>query len=546
VSRAASLLLPWRRSLRARLTLLFALLGLIPALLVGYLVHRNVSRNLDVWETPGLTATMESVRMVARTSVDKLVSNLAVHAGRLIRSPELRAVLADPAGEPISTLRAFYDETELDLVALYEPRDGEWTEYASVCRDTLTFSSEDLDLALQLTSLQSGEMGYLVSAFSFDVEGVDHALLLGYRLGPEYLPSLELIAAGLTYHSQLQLVGDLARRPALWLAAAVTLTSLLVALILGRWVARGVSRPVETLEQGMHQLAQGETVQLVPKGTDELRFLTTSFNQMAHELDVTKRELGKAERLAAWQEMARRIAHEIRNPLTPIQFALHRIRRQTDGDAPNIEAIDQSVNAILEELEGLKQLASTFSTFARLPDPDFDSVALNDLAESVAELARSEERAHVTLSMSAHAPVARADRRGLRRVLTNLVKNAIESGAGEVTIETTTVSSTTLSDRAHLAPGSVRTLLGHGHVVISVSDDGPGVASDALDQIFLPEFTTKPTGSGLGLAITCRIIAQHGGALVVEPGSVPGLPDGGLSFHVHLPQVAPEPEARPA
>jgi nitrogen fixation/metabolism regulation signal transduction histidine kinase len=364
-------------------------------------------------------------------------------------------------------------------------------------------------------------------------------LLLGYRLGPEYIPNLESIAAGLTYYNQLRLAKQATRRSALLTAVVVTLLALGVAAIAGQWVARGVSRPVENLVQGMQQLARGEPVRVSPSGTDELRFLTEAFNRMAQELDATRRELGKAERLAAWQEMARRIAHEIRNPLTPIQFALHRLQRMADsGRPPAPEAIQDSVSAILEEIEGLKTLAAAFSEFARLPDPEPVALQPNELVRSVAELADG-QGARITLALAEDLPEIEGDRKGLRRVLTNLLRNALDSGAEEIIVRTRTSdglrSGERLGDGAQLGPGSVRSLLGELHVVLSVEDTGPGVGADKLDKIFEPDYTTKPDGSGLGLAIVCRIVAQHGGALVVEPGDTRG-----IRMHVHLPLSRPD------
>ncbi len=523
---------PWQRSLRTRLTLLFAALGLAPAIMVGYSVLRNLTRSIDVWENPGVTDTMESVRMVARTSVNKLVSNLAVHARDLV---DVVARTSDEDAE--AELADFQRTTEVDLVGLYRALDDDWLPITIVCDDPVSFTADDIDLALQLTSLQTDEHGYLVSAFPYQTDDAHYAILLGYRLGPEYLPYLESIAAGLTYYSQLRLAKQATRQSAILTAVVVTLVALGLALFLGRKVARGVSRPVEDLVGGMQRLARGEVVQVTPKGTDELRFLSDTFNRMARELEVTRRELAKAERLAAWQEMARRIAHEIRNPLTPIQFALHRLsRKAARGESPEPVVITESVNAILEELDGLKTLAATFSEFAKLPDPEPSPIALNDLVESVAGLVESQGRL-VHRELDPELPEIVGDRRGLRRVLTNLLKNALETGAETLTVRSRCVGPEGVrysSEDARLGPGSTRSLLAVPHVVITVEDDGPGFASADLDSIFLPDYSTKPTGSGLGLAIVCRIIAQHGGVLVVERAA-----DHGAKLHVHLPLEIP-------
>lgn len=535
MNRSWKLSLPWQRSLRTRLTLLFALLGLVPALVVGYSVLRNQTRSMDVWENPGVTRTMESVRMVARTSVNKLVQNLAVHARLLLEEGTLlRALDQGDQGELDRSLEELRQRTEIDLAGVYRghPETG-WERLSLACDDPLTLTSAELDLAIQLTSLQTDDHGYLVSAFPFNDGGAEHALVVGYRLGPEYLPSLESIASGLTYYGQLRLAKQVTRQSAFVTAALATLVILGLALVLGRKVARGVSRPVEELLDGMERVGRGELVRVKPRGTDELRYLSTTFNRMSRELSETRQELAKAERLAAWQEMARRIAHEIRNPLTPIQFALHRLQKQAlRGVSPEPKVIDDAVNAILEELDGLKTLAGAFSEFAKLPDPELVEVPVNDLLRSVAELV-DDDRVEVELDLDGDLPGVHGDRKGLRRILTNLVKNAQETGATRLILSTRTGGDEDPElnpEWMRLGPGSVRSLLVQPHAVVSVEDDGPGLAADALDQIFMPDYSTKPTGSGLGLAIVCRIVAQHGGALVVERR-----PERGVRMNVHLP-----------
>ncbi len=534
-----TILLPWRRSLRARLTLLFVALGLVPAVVVGYSVLSNLTSSIDVWENPGVTKAMDSVQMLAKTSVNKLVTTLAAHARTVIQSPGFTDALAFGGGAAVEALNDLHTDSEVDLAALFTQQDGRWTEEIMISTDPLVLTDEDVELALHLTSYQTREEGYLVTAFPFEVDGDRHALVLGYKLGAEYIPHLESIAAALTYYSQLSLVKEATRHSALLTAGFVTLLALAVAIVAGRWVARGVSRPVENLVAGMQRLAKGERVQVQASGTDELRFLTDAFNLMARELEETRRELARTERLEAWQEMARRVAHEIRNPLTPIQFALHRLQRLTvGGKTPAPERIQDSVNAILEEVEGLKALAGTFSEFARLPDPEPVTLQVNDLVRSVAELIRA-QGARLRLDLAPELPEIRVDRRGLRRVLTNLLKNAQESGADEMTVRSWVHnglrSADSLGSDARLGPGSRRSILQERHVVVAVADTGPGIPAPALDRIFEPDYTTKREGSGLGLALVCRIIAQHSGALIVRPGT-----ERGVEMQVHLPIQQPD------
>ncbi|MFQ6672421.1 MAG: PAS domain-containing sensor histidine kinase, partial [Candidatus Tectimicrobiota bacterium] len=212
-------------------------------------------------------------------------------------------------------------------------------------------------------------------------------------------------------------------------------------------------------------------------------------------------ELIKAQRAAAWQEVARRIAHEIKNPLTPIQLSAERVLKKYRGGAKDLDAIlEPSIQTIVAEVKGLKRLVDEFSRFARMPEAQPVPSDIHLIIEESVTLYRT---SHGDLTIEQHfgpdVPVIKVDGEQMKRVFTNLIENAVESmgNGGRIAISTSYEPSL----------NAVR---------IEVVDEGGGVPPEDKDRLFLPYFSTKGDGTGLGLAIVNRIIADHSGYIRIE------------------------------
>jgi two-component system nitrogen regulation sensor histidine kinase NtrY len=228
-------------------------------------------------------------------------------------------------------------------------------------------------------------------------------------------------------------------------------------------------------------------------------------------------ELLKAQRLAAWREVAQRIAHEIKNPLTPIQLSAQRLRRRLGGTPQERELVNECTETIIQEVDALKRLVDEFSRFARIPAHAPRPTDLRPIVDGVAALYRDSHSALTITTRHADAlPLLEVDPDRLKRAVQNLVDNAVTAvqGVGEVDVETA------LTD-------------GGRHAWISVSDRGPGIPAAERDKLFMPYYSTKVSGMGLGLAIVQEIVAEHGGSLRLED-NVPH----GSRFVIELP-VAP-------
>ncbi len=293
----------------------------------------------------------------------------------------------------------------------------------------------------------------------------------------------------------------------------------LAAAVVGIALARTTTRRVSSLVEGVHRLAAGDLgVQVDPgRSRDEVADLTREFNRMVREVRESRDRIVYLEKISGWQEVARRLAHEIKNPLTPILLAFQQLearwRAAPGGDAGFGRLLGEAGEIVRDEIGTLQRLVDEFSGFAKLPDV---KPAPADLAEVVEEFVRTSpqvaEQADVDVSRGVgEVPVA-VDRALFRRVLANLAANAIDAARPA---------------RARLHLGIARA---KDRAVLTVADEGPGVDRDLRDRIFDPYFTTKKDGTGLGLAIVKKIVLQHGGE--IQAGERPG---GGASFTIALP-----------
>ena len=268
------------------------------------------------------------------------------------------------------------------------------------------------------------------------------------------------------------------------------------------------------LDREVHLRRDGQTVALLASAT-ALKGPDGAYMGMVLAFDDLT-ELLKAQRLAAWREVAQRIAHEIKNPLTPIQLSAQRLRRRLAGERSPEEKrlLEEATSTIIQEVDALKQLVDEFSRFARMPALTLRPTDLGRLLESVVGLYRDSHPAlSIRASFSPDLPSLEVDPDQIKRAVLNLVDNAVEAvgQTGEVTVQTVWLPQ---ASRAR----------------IIVTDDGPGIAADDKEKLFVPYFSTKATGMGLGLPIVHQIVTDHGGTIWVEDN-----PPRGSRFVIELP-----------
>ena len=297
-------------------------------------------------------------------------------------------------------------------------------------------------------------------------------------------------------------------------SALLALLGLAIATLLGILWSSQISRPVERIAAFSERLARGEWDEpLTIRSVRELETLVSALDRMRLDLLTYRGKLVTSERHAAWGQMAQKVAHEIKNPLTPIAISVSDLKRSYDLKRPDFpEILDQAVLTVSEEVETLRKILQEFSEFARFPAPVFAPCGLSTLlAELEALYAHEVAQNRLIVQRPAREVTLSCDRGQIRQALINLVQNGLDALDGSGSVGVSVAES-------------------GGWAEITVSDSGRGLTPAQRASLFVPGFTTKSQGSGLGLTIVERIVHEHGGTITVDPD-----PGRGTTFRIRLP-----------
>ena len=304
------------------------------------------------------------------------------------------------------------------------------------------------------------------------------------------------------------------------IAYGVAAAGILFAILCSLWIAARVSRPIERLAAAAEEVAGGNWETRVPeRGRDEVGVLARSFNHMTAQLAGQRERLVQTERVAAWRELARRLAHELKNPLFPLQLTVENLARARQlPEAEFDEVFRESTATLAMEIANLKTIIGRFSDFSKMPKPELERIDAKDAIERVRSLyeAAGEQNAVKTrfeVQLSAQPMPLDADPELLHRALSNLVLNAMDAmpEGGTLTLSAQPKGET---------------------VELRVADTGQGMTPEECERLFTPYYTTKEHGTGLGLAIVQSVVADHGGAIAVESQT-----GGGTAFVITLPKA---------
>lgn len=290
---------------------------------------------------------------------------------------------------------------------------------------------------------------------------------------------------------------------------------LAISIVLAIFISNWLTSPLRILQESFANVEFGkQNEQILYDKEDEIGALVKDYNQKLVELEFAANQLAKNERESAWREMAKQVAHEIKNPLTPMKLSVQQLLRVYNPDDPKSgEKLTKVASSIIEQIDALTRIANEFSNFAKMPNPSEERMDVVGLIEGVREMFVSEEQVNIVLKAPSHPVEIMADRNQFIRVFNNLIKNAIQAMP---------------SDRESVIDISVKRVKDVIH--IDVTDNGVGIAEDQKVKIFVPYFTTKSTGTGLGLAMVRQIIENHKGTIDFESE------DGkGTTFMIRLP-----------
>jgi signal transduction histidine kinase len=314
------------------------------------------------------------------------------------------------------------------------------------------------------------------------------------------------------------------------IAYGVAAGGILLAIAFSLWIAARVSRPIEQLAHAAEEVASGNwDVRVPPRGRDEVSVLARSFNHMTEQLQSQRDRLVQSERVAAWRELARRLAHELKNPLFPLQLTVENLVRARELTPEEFdEVFRESTATLATEIANLKTIIGRFSDFSKMPKPELERIDAADVVWRVALLhfpslvrngrravagPKSDEKIGCTVEMSLDPMPLDVDPELLHRALSNLVLNAMDA----------------------MPEGGVLTISAHPKwemIELRVADTGQGMTPEECERLFTPYYTTKQHGTGLGLAIVQSVVADHAGTIAVESPA-----GGGATFIITLPRA---------
>ena len=490
------------RAKLARQFLLVALLAALPhGIFLGILLRTAVSAP---WSIANREALDTGFRVAVAFQEDRL-ERLAYLAERDA------VVLGERVGWKAGLLLAALSERERGTAAVEVFRDGRSIGFAGAGSARLG----DVTAASPgpLSRIGTGKLTYLRHLARAPGSG-EYSVAVSLRLPPEIDRAAEALG-----RARGPSVGPLVRGFAPFLAFywfLFALPPLLIALLVGLAAAESIVRPVAALENAALHAARGDlSPRLLPRSGDELGGLVSAWNRMLSGVEASRYETAAAEKVAAWRDIAQRLAHELKNPLTPIRLSAERVLRRWQGDPGTVgDILESSMLAILQEAEVMNALLSDFRSFARLPEPALDWTNLRSLVEEASSPYRA-SCPNTRFEAEGVDPdlVLRVDRTRMRQALENLILNALDAGAGTVSFRT---------DLVRAAESR--------YCRLQIRDTGCGIPPDIRDRIFAPYFTTKPAGTGLGLSITERIVQDHGGRVRFESE-----PESGTVFYLDLP-----------
>jgi len=302
-------------------------------------------------------------------------------------------------------------------------------------------------------------------------------------------------------------------------------SGIVIGVLLGWWTTERITRPVERLAVGARAVAAGDlSARVEVLSRDEIGELAQTFNRMTEQLLEQRERAIQAERVAAWRELARRLAHELKNPLFPLQITIENLQRARESSEFD-EVFQESTATLLAELSNLKSIIGRFSDFAKMPAPRFENMDINEIVRGVMKLhdarLHAEGRARVEphLELASGGTRIQADPDQLRRALGNLVLNALDAMPEGGTL-------------------LVRTVPHDGGLRLEISDSGHGLTEEECQRLFTPYYTTKQHGTGLGLAIVQSVVSDHHGKISVSSAA-----GRGTTFTIDLPLTQDEPIA---
>lgn len=485
-------------TLRARLVFALLLMALVPTGVLSLFALDQLNQAIQRWYRPGVDRALESALETTKISLTRLEATaLGVAQDWSHRVPQNSRNTPGRTPDDRAALAAALSRAGLDFFQIYTRGARGWVLAEQVTPPGVIVIPRS-DLSPELPDQLEGphvlhsKTGVLAAL----APGASSTLVAaGFQLTPDFFEQVDRVTQGATHYRRLGVYVGVQRGAAAALVGIVVLALVALAVPLATQLARQISRPLGQLSSAMELVAGGDLeARVEPSGAAELRSLGASFNTMTGRLVTARDQQQRAEREAAWRDVARKLAHEFKNILTPIKLSLQLLECQIEPiDPEQRDPMHRSLEAALREVGSLNRLADQFSQYARLPEPYLEPIDLVEVARAATAL---EPDARIRLEAEPGGAPVLGDRLLLSRAAHNLLRNAREadaSGAIEIRIGADATTSW-----------------------VEVLDRGAGLPEGGTERLFEPYVSTKKRGSGLGLSLVHDIALQHGGSITLE------------------------------
>jgi nitrogen fixation/metabolism regulation signal transduction histidine kinase len=519
--------------------------ALLPAVPLTFVVKSLLDKSFDLGLHPSVEEALRGGLAVSRSYLSDVRSDFSLNVQRTVAaigdtrpdSAEAAAVLSRVVGasgavdgllvartggqeRPEDTddvtpleLRPFADHPLLERLM----GEAKWIgKHANGVTGYSFFDAEDRSSFIAVWNPATG--GSLTSDWVRDADrgrkGGEYRVLFYKTVDPAFLDNANQLIEGSQNVAALKLLRRSLAESFFFPFLIIYAVCLLIALALALLMAERLTEPIRRLVRGTDAVAGGDwAYRLDIKAGGETGRLVEAFNSMVGRLDTQRRRLTDMEKMATWREMARHLAHEIKNPLLPIRLTVEELRDQYKGEDPAYKTmLEESARVVGDELSSLQNLVKEFSSFAKMPDMNAVPGSLDRLVSDVAQMYAQLD---TSIELTSPLPEFPFDTDQIRRVLVNLFDNAVSVGASRI-----------------------RVFLGatDGEAALTLSDDGPGIAPDTVEvnHIFEPYFTTRAEGTGLGLAMVKKIVLLHGGSITASSRAGEG-----ITFDIRLPLAGP-------
>ena len=518
-----------RLKFQRKLMVLFVGMALLPTVVLVFVSYHLISRSVERWANHQIALTLTNSAVIIEGASEiahtlELYENLPLTdtAELLAVDEDLVAVLDDFDSKAVETRATELADTYGDyLIAVYD-WDGHLVfstnpNHPSETLNTFLPPLEALPDAPTI-SHELADQGFLICGmpiFSEDGRKRLGAMVVGKSMA---LTPAQMRAQMSSIQSKLNRLGPdidaegtayrrTERRTTVIALLITAALIVVVAFFISRILAKGINTPIRSLVAGTEQISNGNLDYRVAVQTDdEFAILAAAFNRMVSDLKARTEELRRAEKIAAWQDIAQKLAHEIKNPLTPIQLSAQRLQRRYRNNPDDLsELLERCTQTIITEVEGLRRLLDEFSVLAQMPAPELSPIALREtLDATLALFDEFPDHIDCQIDFPTDLPPVTADADHLKRAFLNLINNALEAMLEEGEKETGC-----LTIHAYVSTDQSK-------VFVQFTDTGPGIPPEVRPKLFTPHVSTKRDGMGLGLAIVKKVMTDLGGDIRLE------------------------------